>query len=88
MTFKEERMIFSGHKDYFVIYHETNRDECDIYYLSEIKRWHFQQRIYNPEILFFLQDGETFFFCKCVGSEIYSYLRRVMPNKEVQLKRR
>lgn len=88
MTFKEERMIFSGHKDYFVIYHEINRDECDIYYLSEIKRWHFQQRLYNPEVLFFLQDGETFFFCKCVGSEIYSYLRRVMPNKEVQLKRR
>ena len=38
ITFKEEKKIFSGHKDYLVIYDERNLKECEIYYLSEIKK--------------------------------------------------
>lgn len=87
MTFKEEKMIFSGHRDYLVIYHETRREQCDIYYLSEIKRWTFRQRLFNPSVTLFLHDGEMVSFCRCVGSEIHSYLRKVMGEKEVQLKR-
>lgn len=58
MTFKEEKMIFSGHRDYLVIYHETRREQCDIYYLSEIKRWTFRQRLFNPSVTLFLHDGK------------------------------
>jgi hypothetical protein len=87
MTFKEEKKIFTGHIDYLVIYDEDKKEECDIYYLSEIRRWYFKQKLFNPSVTLFLQEGETFLFCKCVGSEIYSYLRKVMPEKEVQPKR-
>lgn len=87
MTFKEKVMIFSGHKDYFVIYHEDNKRQCDIYYLSEVRRWCFKQRLFNPSIKFFFQDKETVTLSKGAGSEIHSYLRKVMGDKEVQVKR-
>ncbi len=87
MTLKEEKKIFSGHLDYLVVYDEDNQEECDIYYLSEIRRWYFKQQLLNPSLTLFLLEGEKFIFCKCVGSEIRSYMRKVMPEKEVQPKR-
>lgn len=87
ITFKEEEKIFTGHQDYLVVYHEINKEDCEIYYLSEIKRWYFKQQIFNPSVTLFLSDGEKVSFCRCVGSEIRYYLRKVMPEKEVQLKK-
>ena len=85
MTFKEERMIFSGHKDYFVIYHETNRDECDIYYLSEIKRWHFNRDYTILKYCSFFKMVRHFSSVN-VGSNIF-LLKKSNAKKEVQQRR-
>lgn len=84
-TFKREDLIFSGHNSFFVIYDQEKRKECDIYYLSEVKKWCYVNKLFSPHILFLLNDGETVTL-KNSGSEVVSYLRKVIPKKEVEKK--
>lgn len=84
-SFKREDLIFSGHNSFFVIYDQENRKECDIYYLSEVKKWCYVNKLFSPHILFLLNDGETVTL-KNSGSEVVSYLRKVIPKKEVEKK--
>lgn len=84
-TFKREDLIFSGHNSFFVIYNQEKRKECDIYYLSEVKKWCYVNKLFSPHILFLLNDGETVIL-KNSGSEVVSYLRKVIPKKEVEKK--
>ncbi|MDO4378248.1 MAG: hypothetical protein Q4C64_03740 [Erysipelotrichia bacterium] len=84
-SFKREDLIFSGHNSFFVIYDKDNRNECDIYYLSEVKKWCYVNRLLSPHVLFLLNDGETIVL-KNSGGEVVRYLRHVMGKKEVEKK--
>ncbi len=83
--FKKEKVIFTGHNSFFVIYDLEDEKNCDIYYLSEVKKWCYINRLFSPYILFLLNDGESVTL-KSSGSEVVRYLRKVMRKKEVEKK--
>lgn len=82
---KKEKVIFTGHNSFFVIYDLEDEKNCDIYYLSEVKKWCYVNTLFSPHVLFLLNDGESVTL-KSSGSEVVRYLRKVMRKKEVEKK--
>ena len=85
ITLKKRDLIFTGHNSFFVIYDKDDKQKCDIYYHSEVKKWCYVNKLFSPYIIFLLNDGEQVVL-KSSGSEVVSYLRKVLAKKEVEKK--
>lgn len=79
--------IFEGYHNFFVIYDKENKNECNLYYLSELKYWCHDGSYANPIVIFFLNDNEKVVLNQVIDSEIFDYLRKVAPKKEIQKKK-
>ena len=86
-TFSTEKKLFDGFEKFFTVYSDSNGEYCELIYLSEVEGWEYRITDKGDKLIFYLSGSEKYRVDTNVDRKIYTYLRQVLPEKEIRKKK-
>lgn len=78
---------FEGFDKFLVIYNDKNNEYADLIYISEIEGWEYRITNTGEKVMLYLNNNERYRIDENVDRTMYSYLKDVMPEREIRKKK-